>query len=109
MGTLPLATFPSLETVNYDAQDIWNAICFAHGKPLPSKTFEMSTDGWIKSYILSQPNNYLFYWFYQNHQQVNRALDVETCCEEIDVKSFVKLQFCLEEVREIERTKSLGI
>ena len=36
---------------------------------------------------------------------MNRALDVETCCEEINVKSFVKLQFCLEEVREIERTR----
>ena len=35
---------------------------------------------------------------------MNRALDVETCCEEINVKSFV-LQFCQEEVREIERTR----
>ena len=36
---------------------------------------------------------------------MNRALVVETCCEEINVKSFVKLQFCQEEVREIERTR----
>ena len=41
---------------------------------------------------------------YQNHH-VNRALVVETCCEEINVKSFVKLQFCQEEVREIKRTR----
>ena len=41
---------------------------------------------------------------YQNHH-VNRALVVETCCEEINVKSFVKLQFCQEEVRKIERTR----
>ena len=31
--------------------------------------------------------------------------DVETCCEEINVKSFVKLQFRLKEVRETERTR----
>ena len=41
---------------------------------------------------------------FQNHH-VTRSLDVETCCEEINVKSFVKLQFCQEEVREIERTR----
>ena len=35
---------------------------------------------------------------------MNRTLVVETCCEEINVKSFV-LQFCQEEVREIERTR----
>ena len=35
---------------------------------------------------------------------MNRALDVETCCEEINVKSVVKLQFCHEEVTETERT-----
>lgn len=34
-----------------------------------------------------------------------RYVVVETCCEEINVKSFVKLQFCQEEVREIERTR----
>ena len=39
-----------------------------------------------------------------NHH-VNRRLELETCCEEINVKSFVKLQFCQEEVREIERTR----
>ena len=31
--------------------------------------------------------------------------DVETCCEEMNVKSVVKLQFRLEEVRETERTR----
>ena len=36
---------------------------------------------------------------------MNRRLVLETCCEEINVKYFVKLQFCLEEVREIERTR----
>ena len=41
---------------------------------------------------------------FQNHH-VNRRLVLETCCEEINVKSFVKLQFCQEEVREIERTR----
>ena len=40
---------------------------------------------------------------FQNHH-VNRRLVLETCCEEINVKYFVKLQFCLEEVREIKRT-----
>ena len=32
---------------------------------------------------------------FQNHH-VNRAIDVETCCEEINVKYFVKWPFCLE-------------
>ena len=40
---------------------------------------------------------------FQNHH-VNRRLVLETCCEEINVKYFVKLQFCLEEVRETKRT-----
>ena len=36
---------------------------------------------------------------------MNRRLALETCREEkINVKSFVKLQFCLEEVRENKRT-----
>ena len=35
---------------------------------------------------------------YQNHH-MNRRLVLETCCEEKNVKSFVKLQVCLEEVR----------
>ena len=39
------------------------------------------------------------------YHHVNRRLVLETCCErKINVKSFVKLQFCLEEVRENERT-----
>ena len=46
----------------------------------------------------------MFSLSYQNHH-VNRRPVLETCCEEINVKSFVKLQFCLEEVREIERTR----
>ena len=36
---------------------------------------------------------------------MNKRLVLETCCEIINVKSFVELQFCLEEVREIERTR----
>ena len=36
---------------------------------------------------------------FQNHH-ANRVLDVGKCCEKIDIKSLVKLLFCLEEVRE---------
>ena len=37
---------------------------------------------------------------------MNRTLVVEKCCErKINVRSFVKLQFCREEVRETERTR----
>ena len=35
---------------------------------------------------------------------MNRTLVAETCCEEINVNIFLKLQLCLEEVRETERT-----
>ena len=35
---------------------------------------------------------------------MNRTLVAETCCEEINVNIFLKLQLCLEEVREAERT-----
>ena len=39
---------------------------------------------------------------------VNRTLVVETCCEINQCKTlnyFIKLQFCQDEVREIERTR----
>ena len=40
------------------------------------------------------------------YHHVNRTLVVETCCErKINVKSFVKLQFCREGVREPEGTR----
>ena len=42
-------------------------------------------------------------------QHVYRAPDVEACCEEINVESFVKLPFCLEKVRETERASLKNI
>ena len=45
----------------------------------------------------------------ENHH-MNRTPAVETCCErKIYVKSFVKLQFCQEEVGEIEEEKRLDL
>ena len=80
-------------------------VCPTRGGETPLESFVPTFTFWdLKIYFYNCLFVAMLSLLFQNHH-VTRSLDVETCCEEINVKSFVKLQFCQEEVREIERTR----